>query len=125
MSDPLDKIVSNLTQPIPAPYKPPPKPRKSWRDLPAGGWVTLRVPWYTPETGRLDIGTRLVVESADTEGVWLRVLHGALWVGDNLDMKVGGRMRFTKPQWEATLEKVKKPPKPRKRKEPPHAESTT
>lgn len=111
MSD-LDKIVSNLTQPIDEPYVPPPKPRKSWRGLAPGRKVKLRVPWFAPDTGKLDIGTTLVVDSADSQGVWLRVLHGDLWTGDNLGMKPGGRMRFEQAEWSGTLERL---PKARKR----------
>lgn len=104
-------IANRLSQPIPAPYRPPPKPAQSWHRLKVTDPLILRIEWRTLAR-TLPAGTRLRVSRCFKSHVCL--------TGEPYDFEV----EWSDPLWEQAFERApreRKPSKPRanKVKRPP------
>lgn len=67
MSD-LDKILANLTRPIPAPPRAKPKPQKSWMSLKPGDRLRTILPLELPE-GEIQPPFTMTIDRCDSQGV--------------------------------------------------------
>lgn len=92
----LHQILLNLSRPIPPPRADAPVPRKTWKKLQAGAKVRLVSPLYLPALQPMPFpaGTPGVVESTDSQGMWVR-------------LREEYRVRWTE-EWEGTFERVRK-----------------
>lgn len=88
----LDRIIDNLTRPIPEPYRPPPKPTKSWRTLKVGDRLECIKDWGT-HFG-VPAGTQLEVVSTDA--------NGCVMVTDSVEVRVED------PDWKDYFKKVRR-----------------
>ena len=99
----IDKICQALTREIPAPYKAPARPQKSWKTLKIG--QRLRTLKSLNTSGHIGISTGLLMEvtAADSQGVWLTP------ISEPVNMVVSGvPVRFEDQDWKSQFEKVKK-----------------
>ena len=79
----LEKVMANIRAPIPSPYRPPPTPQKSWRNLKAGQVIEFH-----------NFGPVGLILACDSQGLLI-------------DMGAGPQ-RWSDPDWKAHFSIVKK-----------------